>query len=69
MGSKDNMTVLIVKFNAQNFGDGGGVQARRQLRNAAATAAQENRNQYNNNQGQHYHGLGQAHPQQGSGGS
>jgi len=34
MGSKDNMTVLIVKFSAQKVGAGGGVQARRQLRNS-----------------------------------
>lgn len=35
------MTVLIIKFPAQKVGDGGGVQARRQLRNAAATATDD----------------------------
>lgn len=32
LGSKDNMTALVVKFPAQKVGEGGGVQARRQLR-------------------------------------
>lgn len=36
MGSKDNMTTLIVKFRAQTVGEGGGVLARRQLREEAA---------------------------------
>ncbi len=31
-GSKDNMTALIVKMPAQKIGIGGGVKARRQLR-------------------------------------
>uniref|UniRef100_A0A7S2U5T7 protein-serine/threonine phosphatase n=2 Tax=Attheya septentrionalis TaxID=420275 RepID=A0A7S2U5T7_9STRA len=39
-GSKDNMTTLVVKFNAQQIGEGGGVKARRELKEAA-TAAQE----------------------------
>jgi hypothetical protein len=32
MGSKDNMTALVVKFDALKIGDGGGVTARRQKR-------------------------------------
>ena len=32
MGSKDNMTALVIKFDAQKVGDGGGVLARRQQR-------------------------------------
>ena len=36
MGSKDNMTTLVIKFPAQKVGSGGGVLARRQLRDAAA---------------------------------
>jgi hypothetical protein len=35
LGSKDNMTALVIKFEAQKVGSGGGVRARRQLRNAA----------------------------------
>lgn len=35
MGSKDNMTALVVKFPAEKPGTGGGVLARRQLRNEA----------------------------------
>ena len=34
MGSKDNMTVLVVKLTAQKIGDGGGILARRHLRAA-----------------------------------
>ena len=34
LGSKDNMTALVVKFEAQKVGSGGGVRARRQFRNA-----------------------------------
>lgn len=34
MGSKDNMTALIVKLPAQTIGDGGGVLGRRQLRDS-----------------------------------
>lgn len=34
MGSKDNMTALIVKFPAQTIGEGGGVLGRRQMRDA-----------------------------------
>jgi hypothetical protein len=34
MGSKDNMTALVVKLAAQKIGTGGGVLARRQLRDA-----------------------------------
>jgi hypothetical protein len=29
LGSKDNMTALVVKFKAQKIGEGGGVMARR----------------------------------------
>jgi hypothetical protein len=32
MGSKDNMTALILKFPAQKIGEGGGVLARRRQR-------------------------------------
>jgi hypothetical protein len=39
MGSKDNMTTLLVKLPAQTIGDGGGVMARRQAREAAHQAA------------------------------
>lgn len=39
MGSKDNMTTLLVKFPAQKSGDGGGVTARRQKRDAVQQAA------------------------------
>ena len=42
-GSKDNMTVLIVKLEAQNVGAGRGVTARRELRQAAARAIEEER--------------------------
>ena len=38
-GSKDNMTVLVVKLEAQTIGDGGGVAARRERREAEAKAA------------------------------
>jgi hypothetical protein len=34
MGSKDNMTALIVKLSAQVIGQGGGVLGRRQQRDA-----------------------------------
>lgn len=34
MGSKDNMTALVIKFDGQTIGQGGGVLARRQLREA-----------------------------------
>lgn len=34
MGSKDNMTALVVKLAAQKIGEGGGVRARRQRRDA-----------------------------------
>jgi len=34
MGSKDNMTALVIKMEAQKIGSGGGVMARRQLREA-----------------------------------
>jgi len=36
MGSKDNMTALVIKLDAQKVGDGGGVLARRQQRDAEA---------------------------------
>lgn len=39
MGSKDNMTSLIVKFPAQTIGEGGGITARRQKREAALQGA------------------------------
>mmetsp|Transcript_16286 Transcript_16286/g.23953 ORF Transcript_16286/g.23953 Transcript_16286/m.23953 type:complete len:432 (+) Transcript_16286:47-1342(+) len=39
MGSKDNMTSIIIKFPAQEIGEGGGVMARREKREAAALAA------------------------------
>ena len=38
MGSKDNMTTLIVKFPAQKIGEGGGVKGRRRSREAAKAA-------------------------------
>ena len=41
MGSKDNMTALVVKMEAQKIGSGGGVMARRQLREAE-TGGEEN---------------------------
>lgn len=34
MGSKDNMTALVVKLAAQQIGQGGGVLARRQSRDS-----------------------------------
>ena len=34
MGSKDNMTTLVIKFPAQSVGTGGGVTARRQASNS-----------------------------------
>lgn len=36
LGSKDNMTSLVVKFPAQKLGEGGGVAARRQARDSGA---------------------------------
>lgn len=41
MGSKDNMTILIVKFPAQKVGTGGGVRARRQLREGDSADAED----------------------------
>ena len=38
-GSKDNMTMLVVKLESQTIGDGGGVAARRERREAEAKAA------------------------------
>ena len=38
-GSKDNMTVLVVKLESQSIGEGGGVAARRERREAEAKAA------------------------------
>ena len=35
MGSKDNMTACVIKFEGQKIGQGGGVTARRQARDAA----------------------------------
>jgi len=36
MGSKDNMTSIILRFPAQKIGEGGGVTSRRQKRNATS---------------------------------
>ena len=36
LGSKDNMTALVVKFPAQKVGKGGGVKARREGREPRA---------------------------------
>jgi hypothetical protein len=36
MGSKDNMTALVIKFDGQKVGLGGGVVARRQLRDTSS---------------------------------
>jgi serine/threonine protein phosphatase PrpC len=47
MGSKDNMTALVVKLAAQTIGEGGGVLARRQLRDAEN--AETNREQSRSN--------------------
>ena len=41
MGSKDNMTALVIKFDAQKVGDGGGVLARRQQRESEANDMNE----------------------------
>jgi len=41
MGSKDNMTSLVVKLAAQKVATGGGVMARRQLRDAEKNADSE----------------------------
>jgi serine/threonine protein phosphatase PrpC len=35
LGSKDNMSAIVVKFDAQEIGEGGGVQHRRKLRQEA----------------------------------
>jgi hypothetical protein len=46
-GSKDNMTALVVKMDAQKIGEGGGVMARRQKREedeAERKAEEVNRN-------------------------
>lgn len=43
-GSKDNMTSLVVRLEAQETGEGGGVMARRELREAAARQAEEGQN-------------------------
>jgi hypothetical protein len=48
MGSKDNMTALVVKLPAEKPGTGGGVLARRQLRNEAFN---KSNNSSNNNGG------------------
>jgi len=34
MGSKDNMTAIVVQFEGQKIGSGGGVTTRRQLRDS-----------------------------------
>lgn len=41
-GSKDNMTVIVIRLKAQTIGEGGGVEARRQLRLAAAESNNPN---------------------------
>jgi hypothetical protein len=41
MGSKDNMTALIIKLESQKNGEGGGVMARRQLREAEQAQKQQ----------------------------
>jgi hypothetical protein len=38
MGSKDNMTALVIRFPAEKIGEGGGVKARRDKREATARA-------------------------------
>ena len=48
MGSKDNMTALVVKFPAEKPGSGGGVLARRQLRNDVFNKSNSS---HNNNNG------------------
>jgi hypothetical protein len=48
MGSKDNMTALVVKFPAEKPGAGGGVLARRQLRNEAFSKSNQGNNNSNN---------------------
>lgn len=35
MGSKDNMTAIVIKFEGQKIGQGGGVIARRKLRDSS----------------------------------
>ena len=35
MGSKDNMTAIVVQFEGQKVGSGGGVSARRAQRNSS----------------------------------
>jgi hypothetical protein len=42
MGSKDNMTALVIKFDAQPIGTGGGVLARRQQREGDANDNNKN---------------------------
>lgn len=42
MGSKDNMTSIVVKFEGQKVGSGGGVTARRQLRDSANPSGNNN---------------------------
>jgi serine/threonine protein phosphatase PrpC len=41
LGSKDNMTTLVVKFKAQTVGDGGGVVARRKEREGKMTPGEQ----------------------------
>jgi len=41
-GSKDNMTVMILKLPAQKIGKGGGVKARREERRKALQLLEEN---------------------------
>ena len=41
IGSKDNMTTLVVKLEAQTIGTGGGVKARRATRQTASSERQE----------------------------
>ena len=42
-GSRDNMTVLILKFPSQVIGEGGGVWKRRKRRGDLATKKSKNR--------------------------
>jgi serine/threonine protein phosphatase PrpC len=41
-GSKDNMTAIVIRFKAQNIGEGGGVEVRRQRRLATEESKKPN---------------------------
>ena len=45
LGSKDNMTTLVVKFPGQVIGEGGGVAARREKREAERAAQEKASNE------------------------